>query len=422
MIHKSRLVYWLLTETVCFALFCAAQQERKISPEVIPDAPSASRPLQFPFTLDSRPFTAPASSAKFARAGHLASGTPGPPLTIETVPPGGEAPSSAHTRDELYTLSKKVNFVVIPVTVKDNTTGRMVNGLLAKNFSVYENGVEQKVTYFTSDPFLLSVAIIYDLGMADLDVRKINQTFPALAGAFSQYDEASIYTFTDTVGRFKDFTGANQLTAALNPLKTVRGRNNGVPVLSGPLAFGPVLNGAPVLTSSGVYLVNTPPRVAHVLNDAILQAALDLAKQDNTRRKVIFIISDGHELESTASYPETLRVLLSQQITVYAVATGSSALPGYKQVSQLHLPLFAYDNLLPSYAAATGGEVFTEYSAQAIQTAYATAMSDARNQYTLGYQARAAQSDKYREIDVRINIANLDVHAKAGYYSLPLTR
>jgi VWFA-related protein len=337
------------------------------------------------------------------------------------VPPGGETQFSKNTRDEIYTLKRRVDFVALPVTVKDKTTGRNVDSLTYKDFEVLENGVRQKLTYFTSDPFFISAAVIFDLGMSEDAVRKVQQTFPALLGAFSSYDQVAIYTYSDTVGRVTGFSAVNEkLTEALNQLKNVSGRNNGVPVTSGPLASGPVVNGLPV--GGGPPPVVTPPKESHVLNDAILKAALDLSRQDRNRRKVIFIISTGRELGSTASYADTLKVLLSNEIAVYGVATGASALPVYKSLSKLHLPRLGYDNLLPRYATATGGEVFTEFSQSAIDQAYAKAMGDARNQYTLGYQTRAAQTDSYRDVEVRVDIPNLVVHAKSGYYPLPPQR
>ena len=67
----------------------------------------------------------------------------------------------------------------------------MVNGLLARDFAVYEDGKKQNLNFFTTDPFALSVAVIFDVGMADVAVQKVNQTFSALEGAFSQFDEVS---------------------------------------------------------------------------------------------------------------------------------------------------------------------------------------------------------------------------------------
>lgn len=338
---------------------------------------------------------------------------------IKTVPPGGatSAPSTP-SKDELYTLTTHVNFVVVPVTVKDRNTSKLVAGLLAPDFAIYEDGVKQKLTFFTSDPFFISAAVIFDLGMSDAAVQKVNQTYSALAGAFSQYDEVSIYTYSNNVTKLSDFSSANQkLAETLNQLKVTRGRNNGPAVVSGPMASGPIVNGMPVGT--GVAPVSTPPKEIHTLNDAILRAALDLARQDRTRRKVIFIVGEGREQGSRASYADTLKVLLTNQITVYGVATDSSSLPAYKQLGRLHLPRQGYDNLLPKYAAATGGEVFSEFSQQAIEQAYGSALGDARNQYTLGYQTKAVPSSAYREIEVRVAVPNLEVRARAGYYPLP---
>ncbi|HYL13533.1 MAG TPA: VWA domain-containing protein [Terriglobales bacterium] len=416
-VRKWQWASWLAAGLLCLTSVLGAAQQQQQKPQDIPDAPSATRPPQ-PFPPPTAPVE-PAPENPPAPADQATE--PAPKPNIKTVPEGQATSAGTNTRDELYTLQTRVNFVVVPVTVKDKNTGKLVDGLLPRDFSVYEDGVKQKLTYFTSDPFFLSAAVIFDLGMSDASVQKVNQTFTALQGAFSQYDQVSIYTYSSTASRLTDFTQANQrLTQVLNELKTDRGRNNGVPVVSGPLASGPVINGMPV--GGGPVPVSTPPKESHVLNDAILRAALDLAKQDRTRRKIIFVISDGRELGSTASYADTLKVLLTNQISVYGVATDSSSLPAYKQLSKLHLPRQGYDNLLPKYAAATGGEVFPEFSRPAIEVAYGKATGDARNQYTLGYQTKAVPSSAYRDIEVRVDVPDLEVRARAGYYPLPPSR
>ena len=73
-----------------------------------------------------------------------------------------------------------------------------------------------------------------------------------------------------------------------------------------------------------------------MLNDAILKAALDLSKRDRTRRKIIFVISDGRERGSQASYKDVLKLLETHGIQVKAVVLDQGALPGYKQVEKLH--------------------------------------------------------------------------------------
>jgi VWFA-related protein len=341
---------------------------------------------------------------------------------VQTVPAGSVSKQNNSGQEQLYKLVTNVNFVQVPVTVKDRD-GRLVDGLLSKDFTVLENGKKQQMTFFTADPFALAVAVVLDLGMPDVAVQKVNQTFPALVGAFTSYDEVAIYTYSSTVSEVSDYNAANQrLTAVLNQMKLERGHNNGVPVMSGPLASGPTVNGMPV-GGAPVNPVSTPPKEAHVLNDAILRAALDLSKRDRTRRKVIFVISDGREMGSKASYSDVLKLLLAQGIQVKAVGVEEAALPVYSKLERLHLPREGYNNLLPKYTSATGGgRVYSELSRNAIEDAYAQVTSEARNQYTLGYTTRATASTAYRNIEVLVNRPGLKIYAKDGYYPVPSAR
>lgn len=337
---------------------------------------------------------------------------------VKTIPPGSSTKTPSG-QEQLYTLVVHTNFVQIPVTVK-NHDGHAVEGLLSTDFVVKENGVKQKLTFFTADPFALSVAIVLDLGMSDSAVQQVNQTFPALVGAFAPYDEVGLYTYSSTVSQVADYAAPTQkLSALLNQMKTVRGQNNGPPILSGPLApNGPIINGKPI--DSPTEPVYTPSKQAHVLNDAILQAALDLRKRGRTRRKIIFVISNGRESGSTASFKDVKRVLLSNEIQVVAVQVGSAALPVYGRLERFHLPDQAIGDLLPKYTSATGtGMPYSELSRSAIEDAYARAMSEARNQYTLGYvptKPKTPTANPYRSIEVLVEHPGLKVYAKDGYY------
>ena len=351
-------------------------------------------------------------------------------MKITTIPPGEAPKEQPGAQTELYRIVRNVNQVIVPVRVTDDT-GRLVSGLLAKDFSVYEDGKKQAMNFFTSDPFALSAAVILDLGLPDASLQKVNQTFPALEGAFSQFDQVALYVYDERVTKLADFGAVGkQLDAKLNQLRTVRGENNGVPVTGGPLGpQGPTVNGVPV--GQPTTPVITPSKRAHVLNDAILQAALDLGKQDKTRRKIIFVISDGREYRSDAGYSAVLQVLLSNGVMLYGIATGSSSIPVYRKLEKLHIPGQGYSDILPKYANATGGEVLSEASRSAIENVYQQLMGDARNQYTLGYLTRATPSDTQREIEIRVDRPGckssdlrpcVNVYAKQGYYPLPASR
>jgi len=359
---------------------------------------------------------------------------PGPPpeMKITTVPEGGATKETTPTptQEQLYKIVTNVNQVIVPVRVT-NENGQLVSGLLSKDFSVFEDGKKQNMNFFTSDPFALSAAVIVDLGMSDIAVQKVHETYSSLEGAFASFDEVAIYTYSDGVGKVSDFRAVGkQLDAVLNQLKVSKGEVPGVPVTSGPLGpQGPVVNGVPI--DSPTTPVVTPSKHAHVLNDAILRAALDLGKRDKIRRKIIFVISDGREYRSDASYGAVLQVLLSNGILVYGVAVDSSAIPGYRKLEKLHIPGQGYSNILPKYANATGGEMLSEYSRSGIEGVYARLIGDARNQYTLGYTTRITPSDTRREVEVRVDRPGckssdlrpcVNVYAKEGYYPLPASR
>ncbi len=391
-------------------------------PEAKPPAPVERNP--WTNQPVNQPVNQPGSQPGDTEAPAADGTTPPPPMPpVKTLPPG-TAPKQ-NGQEQLYTLVVHTNFVQVPVTVKDRD-GRTVDGLLPQDFSVYENGAKQKLTFFSADPFALSVAIVLDLGMPDAAVQEVNQTFSALIGAFAPYDNVALYTYSSTVSQVSGFREPTpKLTALLNQMKTVRGNYDGVPVLNGPLApNGPIVNGIPV--GSPTAPVYTPPKESHVLNDAILRAALDLSKQDRTRRKIIFVISDGREYGSKAGYSDVLRVLLSNEIQVRAVAVSNAALPIYNRIERLRLPKQGYGDILPKYTWATGGgSPYAKLSRNAIEDTYAQAMSEARNQYTLGYtptRPKTRVTSAKREIEVRVDHPGLIIEAKDGYYAAPTAR
>ena len=394
---------------------------------VQPPAPKPAIPVPPPGTnRPNEPIPFPGDAPKQANEATPGTDKPAPPPMppVETVPPGSLPRNQINPKQDLYTISTTVNFVALPVMVR-YSDGRPVDGLLARDFTVKENGKPQTLTYFTSDPFELSVAIVLDIGMADVALQKINQTYSSLAGAFSPYDEVALYTYSSTVSQVTDFSGKPaRLTAALNEMKLVRGHNNGPPVMGGPLGpQGPSVNGLPV-GGPPVAPVSTPPREAHVLNDAILRAALDLSKRERTRRKVIFVISDGRELGSKASYSGVLHLLQTRDIQVRAVVVDSGALPGFRQLDRLHIPDQGRTNNLTKYVRATcGAEPYPELSRNAIEDAYGQITNEARNQYALGYSpAPTTGSSAYRTVEVLVHKKGLKVSAKDGYFAIPLAR
>jgi VWFA-related protein len=401
----------------------------------LPDAPSPNRPpLSVAPVSPSEQTKAPSGEASSA---DTAADTAATAEQEDTTPPAhgpvgrvvpsnraANAPSSGY--DETTDIIKVVvNAVPVPVTVKD-ATGRLFPGLRKENFSVYENGVKQRISFFTSDPFPVSAAIVVDVGMPEIALRKVKETYSALVGSFSQFDEISIYTYGNTVRQQQDYLNAQGDTTnrTLARIESLEGSSSG-PAVYNPMTSGPSVNGRvfdPGTQRNPIELA--PPKNAipsRVLNDAVLRAAIDLGRRERARRRVIFIVSDGRESGSVASYKDVLKVLLTNNVTVYGVATDAAAIPVYDKLAKIRLPAQGYSNVMPKYASATGGEIFREFTKQALESAYGTAMEEARSQYTLVYNTSAGASTSYRKIEVRVNGygPSLKVYARDGYYPVP---
>jgi VWFA-related protein len=340
---------------------------------------------------------------------------------IKTVPAGKATAEPGNDFDELYKLSVNVNFISVPVTVKDHE-GKLVDGLLAQDFSVYEDNVKQTITFFTSDAFPLSAAVVIDLGISENTLKKVAATYSALDGSFGPFDKVAVFTYGNSVQKQSDFANPQRLQMALQRIRDLEGLNPGSPVVGGPLGSPPNVNGKPVDPGVLPLPSQAPVRESHVLNDAILMAATELSRLPRENRKIIFVIGNGYEYGSRASYAQVLKVLLTNGIGVYAVGVEAAAIPGMNKIDKLHIPGQGYTDILPKYANATGGEVIDSFSRETIEGAYQSITSQARNQYTLGYTTPMRASSGYRDIEVRVKRPGLLVSARHGYYPLPPQR
>lgn len=375
----------------------------------VPDAPQpkADQGNQFPTDAPPAPKNLHTEAAE-------PSATPAPPPEYSAQLNG-----VASKRDDLFKMTIAVNFVQVPVRVKDSA-GKLYAGLGPSDFRVYEEGELQQLKFFSVDPFPISAAVVVDTDLPAATMKKINETLPALVGAFTEFDEVALYRYGHTVQQVSGFTGATSLsTTTLARIKRT-GREAGPPVVGGPFS-GPSINGHPVTdpNAGGQGEVPVAPKEAYVLNDAILQAARDLSRRDKTRRRIIFVITDGREQGSNAGYDEVKRILLANNISVYGVGVDTAAIPIYDQANRIRVPGFGSGNILPRYVSDTACDMMAEFDRQAIEQAYAKITNTARNQYTLGYTTKATKSGSFRNIEVRVLRPNMKVYAPQGYYPLP---
>jgi len=428
---KLGLVAIALAALLSSSLAALAQQQ----PSTVPDAPAPQAPP--PLTgMDGTPITpgkgvanepaAPSSSSatpnqQQAPASNQAPSTQGKD-EIQATPP--EMPAAGEGMAALTRFVLNVNFVEVPVSVKDSK-GKLVAGLTFRDFKVYENDTREPLSLFTVDAAPLSIAFVIDQSLTSDVMAKVNNSLGAIQGALTPYDEAAVFSYSNGTQERTGFTGAqsNRLPAVLALTKET-GSDMQVPFNSGPLAGCNIRENGNCVdpnlqpgrsTGSGSFI--TIPKEIHTLNDAILAAAKELSTRPKGRRRIIYVISDGKEYGSKATVKEVVRYLETNKIAVYGTLVGDSARWGEGYLSKFHLPFTMYDNVLYKYIAATGGTADSERGVDGIEKSYAKIAEEARNQYTLGYLSHESIYDgKYRKIDVRVDRPGLEVISKLGYY------
>ncbi len=295
------------------------------------------------------------------------------------------AQSPGHKDDTAYDLKIPVDLVVVPVTVEDKE-GELIHSLKKDDFEIFEDGVPQRITYFSIDPSPLSVAFLIDRTVDERTQRIFRENMLALVEAFSSFDEMAFYEYLESVKKLHDFTYEKE-----DLLKSIS-KVDFEPLLlpwASPLAFAPVVN-----TSS--------------LDNAIRTAADDLQRRGRNRRKVIFVVSNGvTSARDRGSYLETRKYLLQNSIVVYGIGQGNSL-------------VFRKVDPLKRYTGPTGGEAFYPWKTKAFSETYQKISEAARNQYVLGYSPQNEQKDgTYRNISVRVTRNGFagKVRYRKGYFA-----
>jgi VWFA-related protein len=307
--------------------------------------------------------------------------------------------------DSLAKIRTRSELVVVPVTVKDST-GALVGDIRAEEFRIFEDGKEQEITVYSLEAFPLSVVVLLDASLDTKEAGLLQQSLPTIAAGFSEADEVALMEFDEYPRSLLSFSRDND--ALHNHLKRMTVGSSFPGVGSGPMTAGPRTNQGQIepkvttkaSTSSGKFTKN--------LDDAVYAAGRLLRGRGRERRKIIFLISDGENSRNNeVTRDETVKLLLSADISVYAVSMNP-------------VPLSNVRNPLRAYARATGGDIFYARSRAELETLYSRVTEQARNQYTLAYVPRDTDRSKdYHSIEVRVRRPALRILARDGYYSEP---
>jgi len=311
---------------------------------------------------------APASSE--SPAGTAQSGTS--PATDQAVPPNGA--QSPDTGDNgVFVFKKQVEEVVLHATVVDNKQ-HIVTNLDKGNFTVFEGGRPQTITSFRHEDIPVAMCIVVDNSGSMREKRqKVNAAAVNLVRASNPNDEVCIVNFNDEYYLDQDFT------ANINKLK------------------------------EGLEKIET--RGGTALYDAVVASATHLKENAKLEKKVIFVVTDGDDNESSETLDQAVRSLQSENgPTVYAIGI----LEGEEHVRHAK-------RALQVMCERTGGIAFLPKTLDEVDAISRSVAHDIRSQYTIGYKPSTPRSQGgYREVKVDARSEKhekLTVRTKSGYYA-----
>lgn len=330
-----------------------------------------------------------------------------PTANTPAKPPAAQAPKAAAPNQTPTKIVVTTTTVVVPVTVKDRS-GNLVADLRKDEFRVFDDDVEQKITFFAAEAYPISMVVLIDNDLKRKDADEVEPSLRAIVGGMSTSDEAFVCTFDQYFHEGHGFTrDQDKLITELRRKDVSSKSAPSVAPAGGPFE-GPTINGAPApgapMNDPSLIAIKGQPTKA--LDDAVYSAAMLLQDRPwRQRRKVILMISDGRNGAkfNTHKYDETRDELLRQGITVYSVAVGSAFFE--RKFSRLE-----------EYAHDTGGEVFFGTSSEAFEDFYSRIAEQARNQYTLSFEPHGERKVDYHTLEVRVRREGLNILTRKRYY------
>jgi Ca-activated chloride channel family protein len=273
-----------------------------------------------------------------------------------------------------------VELVSLNVTVTDGT-GRFVTDLTQDDFSVFEDGVKQDVTYFTRSNLPIALSLLLDTSASmDTKLSTAQQAAIGFARRLRSQDLAEVVDFDSRVNVLQTFTNA-----------------------------APELEQAILRTSAGG---------STSLYNAVYIALKDLKKivatdVEEIRRQAIVLLSDGEDTSSLLPFEEVLDLAKRSETAVYAIGLGHAEGPsrGARSFKEAEF-------VLRQFAQETGGRTFFPDDISDLADVYGQISNELSSQYTVGYTSRNVKRDgAWRRIVVRVNRPSLVARTKQGYFA-----
>jgi VWFA-related protein len=303
-------------------------------------------------------------------------------------------------------IKVQVNEVIVPVTVTDEK-GRFVSDLDKADFRIYDEGKEQTIRFFTRER---NQPVVVGFLMDMSNASRLQ---------WSHYQDAAIELALNLLPNDKKFSG--YLISYSNEAE---------------LSVNTTIDPEPIVEK----LRKMKPGGGAALYDAIWLACTSrklVEGEPIEPRRILVIIGDGHDSASKHTLNEVLEMAQRNLVTIYGVSTVAF---GFNSAEEKNLTRLAeetggrveyplqgvYNDVsgylsVPSdegnYALKVGTGGYASALANGMFKAIANVAGEITTQYILRYIPEGAESNKqFRGINVKVNLANVKVRARRGYY------
>ena len=277
-------------------------------------------------------------------------------------------------QDQPPAFTARAEFVVLHVNVR-RADGGFVTALPREAFAVFEDGAPQAVELFLEQDAPVTVGLIVD---NSISMHANRELVVAAAGEFARAGHPRDARFALVFNE--------HVTAAL------------------PYAE-PFTADATTLEQALTRSITARGRTAFF--DAVVQG-LAYAERGEHPRRVLVVIGDGGDNESSATYAQMLRRAQAANVVVYTVTLADpldrEAKP--KQMAEL--------------AAVTGGESFRPRNRRDVGRVLQQIAADIRHTYTLAYSPTRPADDTVRRVRVIVSPPareRLSVRTRTAYFA-----
>jgi len=287
-------------------------------------------------------------------------------------------PPADPTQDPRYRLNVNVELVNVVATVLDEQ-GKYLDGLRLEDFQVFEDGEEQKISFFSHDLRVpISVGVLIDnSGSMRHKLQQALQTVREIALALSPQDEMFVVSFNSDVDMRRRFTTNMQdVQRSLRDIK----------------AGG----------ETAAY-------------DAI-QAGMEEMKSAKHNKKILLLVTDGFDTKSRINSVQVEDILKRSEVLVYAIGIDDDDEdPLALRRTRYHI----YHYMLGRLTSISGGRAFRLFTGRnyALNSLAQVLLEELHQQYTLSYYPTSVpDKNVWRQVDVKVKKNGSQIRHRMGYY------